>query len=380
MTTYHERRYEPAGTSVHQIVSRKERTMARFSPDVTYQLFVGVDIAAETVTAAWQASKQKPSKPITLEQTPEGFASLHRHLTKTGIKPEQILVVMEATGIYWMALATFLTRQGYAVSIVNPSQAHHFAKALLKRAKTDAIDAQTLAHLAAVLQPNLWTPPPAIYEELEQRLTQRDSLLLMRGQVRNQLHELGHNPMVVDQVRQRMQALDQVITAQISEIEAELCTVLLSARGQASAGETNSSARAWAENIARLQTIPGVGLVTATWIVVATMNFTLCPTASQAAAYAGLAPMPRESGTSLHQRPCIGHSGNGRLRTALYLATLSAARFNPLIKPFYARLRAAGKPTKVARCAAARKLLHLAFALVTHEQDFDPLYRQRPVA
>src|SRR5512135_3483872 len=101
--------------------------MSRLSPEATYQIFVGVDIAAATATAAWQASKQKSSKPITLEQTPEG---LHRHLMKTGAMPNQILVVMEATGIYWMALATFLTRQGYAVSIVNPSQAHHFAKAL----------------------------------------------------------------------------------------------------------------------------------------------------------------------------------------------------------------------------------------------------------
>ncbi|WP_255553047.1 transposase [Ktedonobacter sp. SOSP1-85] len=126
--------------------------------------------------------------------------------------------------------------------------------------------------------------------------------------------------------------------------------------------------------------MPGIGLITATWIVVATMNFTLCADASKAVAYAGLAPMPRASGTSVHQRPCIGHSGNGRLRTALYLATLSAARFNPVIKTFYDRLRAGGKPTKVARCAAARKLLHLASALVTHQKDFDPLCRQQDAA
>jgi transposase len=89
----------------------------------------------------------------------------------TGIAPTEILVVMEATGIYWLALATFLARYGYAISVVNPAQAHHFAKALLKRAKTDAIDAQTLTQLAVCLQPDLWTPPPAISEELEQRLT-----------------------------------------------------------------------------------------------------------------------------------------------------------------------------------------------------------------
>ncbi|GHO57688.1 IS110 family transposase [Ktedonobacter robiniae] len=153
---------------------------------VEYQLFVGVDIAALTATVAWQAPKQKPSKPIIIEQTPEGFSSLHQRLLRTGAKPDHMLVVMEATGIYWLALAAFLARLGYAVSIVNPAQAHHFAKALLKRAKTDAIDAQTLTQLAALLQPDAWTPPPAIYEELEQRLTQRESLLVMRGRVRNQ--------------------------------------------------------------------------------------------------------------------------------------------------------------------------------------------------
>jgi transposase len=351
--------------------------MPRFSPDVAYQLFVGVDIAAATATVAWQAPQQKPSKPFTLEQTPEGFSSLHRHLMKTGAMPNQTLVVMEATGIYWMALATFLARQGYGVSIVNPSQAHHFAKALLKRAKTDAIDAQTLAQLAALLQPALWVPPPAISEELEQRLTQRDSLLLMRGQLRNQLHALRHNPVVVGQVASRMETLDQTLTTQIAQIEAELLAFLPEEPAQTSPAEEASAEQAWTNAIVRLQTIPGIGLITAMWIVVATMNFTLCTSASQTGAYADLAPAMHESGTSVHKRPCIGHTGHGRLRTALYLATLSEARYNPVIKRFYDRLRAQGKPAKVARCAAARKLLHLAFAVGTHQEDFDPEYQPK---
>ena len=82
--------------------------------------------------------------------------------------------------------------------------------------------------------------------------------------------------------------------------------------------------------------------------------------------------MPRESGRSVRGRPTIGHDGNRRLRTALYMATLSAARYNPAITVFYERLRAAGKPHKVARCAAARKLLHQAWALGTKQQRFDP--------
>jgi Transposase IS116/IS110/IS902 family len=89
---------------------------------------------------------------------------------------------------------------------------------------------------------------------------------------------------------------------------------------------------------------------------VSTLNFTTCDTVEALTAYAGLAPMPRQSGTSVWHRPSIGHTGNGRLRTAFYMATLSAAQHNPVIKAFYTRLRAAGKPEKVARCAAARKL------------------------
>jgi transposase len=242
-----------------------------------------------------------------------------------------------------------------------------------------------LTQLAALLQPGLWTPPPAIYEELEQRLTQRDTLLLMRGQLRNQLHALGHMPVVIAQVRQRMEALDQTFTAQLTDIETELATLLPTEDLEVENSEEGEPSLdlAWARTLVRLQTIPGIGLLTALWIVVTTMNFSLCSSAEQAAAYAGLAPMPRESETSVHKHPCIGHTGNGRLRTALYLATLSAARYNPVIKGFYDRLRAAGKPAKVARCAAARKLLHLAFAVATNQENFDPQYqpkRQRQAA
>jgi transposase len=136
---------------------------------------------------------------------------------------------------------------------------------------------------------------------------------------------------------------------------------------------------AWAASAVRLQSIPGIGLVTTAWLLVATVHFTTCPTADAAVGYAGLNPLERRSGTSLRGRPSIGHGGHARLRTALYLAAVSASQHNPAIKVFYERLRAAGKPAKVARCAAARKLLRLAWAVATKEQVFDPAYAvQRP--
>lgn len=131
-----------------------------------YELFVGIDIAATTAEVATQRPGAKASRSFQIDQTPEGFNRLVNKLQATGHDPSHILVVMEATGSYWMSLATRLVHDGFQVSVINPSQAHHFAKALLKRAKTDAIDAQILAQLAMTLQPEPWMPPPQIYYEL----------------------------------------------------------------------------------------------------------------------------------------------------------------------------------------------------------------------
>ena len=126
-----------------------------------------------------------------------------------------------------------------------------------------------------------------------------------------------------------------------------------------------------------MESIPGIGVLTAAWLLVLTVNFSLCATPAAVTNYAGLAPLARDSGTRVHGRAQLGHGGNARVRTVVYLATLSAAQHNPMIKAFYDRLRAVGKPMKVARWAAARKLLQLAYAVVTHRRRFDPAYQQR---
>ena len=338
--------------------------MSESQSTVSYNMFVGVDIAATTATVSWMRPGEKAGQPVTIEQTPEGYAGLERKLLATGKAPIEVLVVMEATGSYWITLATHLVHAGFQVSVINPAQAHHFAKALLKRAKTDAIDAQTLAQLAMMLQPAPWTPPPQIYYELQQRLAQRDALLDLQQQVRNQLHALDQLPEVIVTVRERFESLLATFATQLATVEAEITEVW-------------QHDATWATAAQRLQSIKGIGWVTAAWTLVTTLNFTTCDTVEGLTAYAGLAPVPRQSGTSVWHRPTIGHTGNGRLRTAFYMATLSAAQHNPMIKTFYTRLRAAGKPEKVARCAAARKLLHIAWAVVTKAQDFDPNYTRK---
>jgi transposase len=193
----------------------------------------------------------------------------------------------------------------------------------------------------------------------------RDGLLEMRQQARNQRHALLQWPVVIASVRQQLDGVIADLEMRLTTMEAEIAQVLTDG--------------AWAESATLLLSITGIGLVTTAWLLVGTQNFTACASAESAAAYVGLVPLARESGSSVRGRAQIGHGGHGRLRTALYLATLTAARFNPVIKAHYERLRARGKPPKVARCAAARKLLHLAWAVVTKRQPFDPTYRRRLV-
>jgi len=135
---------------------------------------------------------------------------------------------------------------------MNPAQAHHFAKALLNRAKTDAIDAQTLAQLAMIFQPEPWIPPPQIDYALQQRLAQRDDLLHLRQQVRNQLHALVQHPEVITEVRARMESLLATCESQLTEVDREIMAAL-------------SQDAAWAAAATRLQSIKGVGWVTAAW-------------------------------------------------------------------------------------------------------------------
>ena len=156
-----------------------------------YYLFVGVDIAAATFTATWSRDAQPTPRPLTFKQNPAGFAALEQQLHQTGIAPNAPLLVMEATGSYWITLAVTLHDAGYVVSVVNPARVHDYVKSLPRKGKTDALDAGYLTQFAAERRPDPWTPPPAVYHELRQRLAARDALLEMRKLAQNHRHALS---------------------------------------------------------------------------------------------------------------------------------------------------------------------------------------------
>jgi transposase len=336
------------------------------SPTATksFKLFVGVDIAAVTFDAACYqpglSRNDRPEKALHYRQSQECYTKFSQFLLTKEAEPASILIVLEATSTYWLNLALFLYENGFVVSVVNPLQARHHALSDLKTTKTDAIDAQTLSDLAASRPHKLkaWTPPPDIYRELEQRIQYRATLLELRKVLKNQLHALSASKLMVEAVGELYQSQIVDFTAKIDALEKDIETVL-------------KTDPAWLESVTLMQTISGVGPITAYWLVVATLNFTSCEKADSLAKYVGLAPVLKQSGTSVKGRGGIGPSGHRELRTALYMAAQSAVRFNPGLKAFFERLIAAGKPRKVAICAVARKLIHIAFALKRTGKSFD---------
>lgn len=330
-------------------------------PMADYTLFVGGDVSAQTVSIAWGTEASAISAAVSFDQTEPGYSAIVARLRRLKHDPARTLVVLEATGTYWMRLAYRLHEAGFVVSVINPAQAHYFAQAQLRRAKTDALDAQLLAQVACTLRPAPWTPPPPIYDVLYQCLTQRDAFVAMRTQERNRLHAVRRRQTPHDPVVARLEDHIAYLSHHIDTLDRDIRQHL-------------AAHPDWAATARRLQTIQGIGPVTAAWLLVATLNFTTCHSPDQLTAFAGLAPHPRQSGTSLTRHRAVGHGGHARLRSALYLAAVSAIRANPVLRRFYRHLLDQGKLKKVALCAVARKLLHIAWAVATKQRVFDPAW------
>ncbi len=321
------------------------------------RLYVGADIAADSIQIDWLNQSNQQHQQMTLEQHKRDYARLVK-LLRRQVAAEQIHVVMEATGNYWMAFAEYLHQAGLVVSVLNPSQAKHFAQARLQRTKTDRVDAYLLREYGRVMEPAAWVPPPPICQQLQQYLNRRDDLILMHNAERNRLHALKHHPHALPDLLKPLQTHIANLKQQIKTLEQLIRRLLLSQHD-------------WAQAVRRLRTVKGLGYLTIARILTSTHAFARCATPEEAASFAGLAPHVRQSG-KWKGKSVVGGGGHAALRQALYMAALSASRFNPRLHTFYTQLRQRGKLEKVALCAVARKLLHLAWALVIKQRDFDP--------
>ena len=315
---------------------------------------LGIDVAQATVAvtlstdeAVWQHGH--------FSNDAKGFAQLKRWVVRQVDKA--VWVCLEATGRYSDAIAHYLHDEAWVaqVSVLNPSRIHAYARSQMRRSKTDKTDALLLAHFAATQSPDAWTPPSQQQQALQELTRHRDNLLDMRQQIRNRLKAGVRSA----EVQRQLQEQEALLTRQIREVEQEVQQ------------QIEQDARLH-HQFKLLCSIPGVGPVLATHFLAEVPDITRFESASQLAAFAGVVPTQHDSGTSVKRKGKLAKTGNVHLRTAFYMPALSAARYNPLIAAFVARLQAAGKAKMTIVAAVMHKLLRLAYGVLKSNRPFDP--------
>lgn len=289
--------------------------------------------------------------------TAAGQAAVVAHLRALPKARRPQLVVVEATGGLERGVVEVLDGARMPVAVVNPRQVRDFARCLGLLAKTDRLDAQVLARFGEQIGPEPRPRPDAQRQEALALAARRRQLVEMLTMEKNRLQQAPSRTQ--PGIRRHLEYLE----GELAEVERQLADAL-------------EAVPAWQATATRLQTVIGIGPVTATLLVVELPELGQLDR-KQLAALVGVAPFNRDSGALRGKRSCWG--GRATVRTGLYMATRSAIRFNPPIRAFYARLIAAGKLDAVAVVACLRKLLTMLNVMLRTETDWDPA-RFQPAA
>ena len=299
-------------------------------------VFVGIDVSK----AILDISVSLTGETWSVANSTEGMLQLVRRLTELA----PVLIVLEATGGLERRAVAALAGAALPVVAVNPRQVRDFAKATGQLAKTDAIDAAVLALFADKIRPPLRPLRDAEAQELEALVVRRRQVIDMITAEKNRLSAAPPSKRVRTAIGKTIKWLQK----QLEEIDSDL-------------DDAVKGSPAWREKDDLLRSVPGVGKVLARTLI------SLAPelgslSRNRMAALIGVAPLNRDSGTHRGRRFVWG--GRAQVRSVLYMAALTAARFNPAIRLFYARLVAAGKPRKVVLVACMRKLLSILNAVL----------------
>ena len=278
-----------------------------------------------------------------------GWATLASRLgaTTAGRRPD--LVVTEATGGLEQGIVDALTAAGLRVAVVNPRHVRDFARCVGRLAKTDRIDARVLARYGEAVGPEPRPRPDARTQEAQRLVARRRQVVEMLTMEKNRLHQAS--PRTEPSIRRHLEFLE----TELAEIEQQLADEI-------------AATPPWQDVYARLQTVAGVGPVTAMLLLLELPELGRLDRKA-IAALVGVAPFNRDSGTRRGTRACWG--GRATVRSGLYMATRAAIRSNPPIRALYTRLIAAGKLEKVALVACIRKLLTILNAMLRTRSDWD---------
>lgn len=306
------------------------------------QLYGGMDVSQDRLDVAVSDGRR-----LAVDNDEAGHARLIEQLGQG----DWAVLVMEATGGLERAVALRLTLAGYPLRIINARHVRHFAKAAGYLAKTDALDAEVLLAFAQRMQPE----PRALADEqvlmLQALTARRQQLVEMLVMERNRLRT-AHT-----KVRRDVQASIQWLQKRLGGVDDDIDQAL-------------KHCGVWREKVALLSSVPGIAQRTAVSLIAGLPELGRL-NRREISALAGVAPFNRDSGRWQGQRHIYG--GRAPVRRALYMAALVGARHNPVLKPFYQRLRLAGKPAKVALVACMRKLLIIVNTMIKTGQPWGPI-------
>ncbi len=313
---------------------------------------LGIDIAKAKFDASLQTGQA--NWHASFSNTEAGFAQLFDWMQRHRPDPAQPLhACMEATGNWGLDVATFLHEAGLRVSIVNPARIKAFGEAELSRNKTDKLDAALIGRFCRALNPMAWQPPAPHLRELREMVRRCDALKVARVQELNRRKAGVASEGVAASIEAHIAFLDSQIVAISQTIDALI-----------------ASDPAQKQSRDLLLSIPGVGPVCSA-VIMAELPNIVDFTPKALAAFAGLSPSEHSSGQS-RQGAHIARIGSARLRAVLYLAALSARRYNTNLAAFVQRMKDAGKPPKVTLIAIARRLLVYAHAVLRTHTPFNP--------
>lgn len=299
---------------------------------------IGIDISKEWFDCYYNDRKVVEQ----FSNTPKGWEKL---IKRTGGK---VHVVMEASGPYYLGLASYLYEQGINVSVINPLVVRRYGQMKLSRTKTDAKDAALIAQYGIDQKPDLWSPPSKVRQALQQLMSLREGLLRQQSILKGQQEAFGQSRQADPLVGELLEDQQKRIREGLVRIDRRLEQLVT---------------EHYREHMKALLTIPGIGKRTAILLLGITDGFSRFTDSRKLASYVGICPRVWESGSSIKGRGSICKLGCPQLRKLLYMCSWTAKTCNPGCRQMYQRLKTKGKAEKVIKVAIAHKLLRQAFAV-----------------
>jgi transposase len=318
-------------------------------------LLCGIDVGSKELVVAIDPGTRRVWEGV-FPNDLAGHRKLIRRLTRTKVMAR---VCVEATGIYHLDLCLALEQaKGIEVMVANPRTTKDFARAQLRRSKTDRTDALSLLEFVRRMDFEVWVPPTSSILALRAFSRRIQALLVTRAQEKDRLHadaSVQATPLAI------RESIERHIDAINTEIEALTQSALEVARGDVSLDR----------RFARLVSVKGIAQASAITLLAELSVLPSDMAARQWVAHAGLDPKHSESGTSVQAAVRISKVGNRHLRAALFLPAMVASQHEPRVRAFYQKLLARGKKPMQALVAVMRKLLHAIHGMFQHDADFN---------